>query len=136
VPEDRVLLTGTSGGATVTLSGTNLGGDVSACVVTWNGRVVAGVRVSAPHSSLVFSVPEGPGGPVSLGLEVGGQSVSESNASLPSLAYRAPMLQVPTLYDSTDPFECLPNGNMSVTGGNATLLLLGSDFGDGTATNV
>jgi hypothetical protein len=132
VPEDRVLLTGTSGGATVTLSGTNLGADVSACVVTWNGRVVAGVRVSAPHSSLVFSVPEGPGGPVSLGLEVGGQSVSESNASLPSLAYRAPVLQNPTLYDSSDPFVCSANG----TGGNATLLLLGSDFGDGTATNV
>lgn len=131
------IATGTRGGATVTLTGTNFGADVSACHVTWSGRTVTGVRVSSPHTSFVFSAPEGPGGAVALGLEVGGQPVGDAGAWLPSLAYRAPVLRDPTLFDSTDPFDCSPTIDpWPLTGGNATLLLFGSDFGDGTATNV
>lgn len=134
---DGVLVTSTVGGATATLTGTNLGGDLLASRVTWNGVPVPGVRMGTPHTSLVFSVPPGPGGPVVVGVEVGGQSaVVVPGVTLPVVTYRAPTLGAPSLYDSTDPFECSRTSSLAITGGNATLLLVGSDFGDGSATVV
>ena len=134
---DGVLVTSTVGGATATLTGTNFGGDMLASRVTWNGVTVSGVRIGTPHTSLMFSVPPGPGGPVVLGVEVGGQSaVVVPGVTLPVVAYRAPTLGAPSLYDSTDPFECSRMSSLAITGGNATLLLVGSDFGDGSATVV
>ncbi len=131
--------TSTRGGATLVLTGTNLGGDGLGVSLTWNGAPLPGVRVVTPHTVLEVTVPPGPGGPISLALEIGGQSAAGSLAGLvPPPAYRVPSLQEPSLLGASVPFECLraPGSALPVTGGGATLVLVGDNFGDGSATNV
>jgi hypothetical protein len=117
------------------LRGANFGVDTTAVIVLWNGESVSGVRVAAPHTALTFTSPSGPGGPVSLEVTVGGQPADLGGRRW-SLAYRPPIFRGLSLEGSTDPFECSRSSAIPVTGGNATLQLLGSDFGNGSATTV
>ena len=54
---DGVLVTSTVGGATAALTGTNLGGDLLASRVTWNGVPVPGVRKSGMPDAVDMPAP-------------------------------------------------------------------------------
>ncbi len=76
----------TAGGTTVTLFGTNLGGDASRINLLWNGEVVSGVV--ATHTRLAFPSPAGQGASVRLSLVVADQVAED----LPLLWYAAPRI--------------------------------------------
>lgn len=133
-PGSTAPATGTAGGATITLLGTNLGSDPRDVTVTWNGEEVTSVFYPVPHSQLRFSTIPGPGGPIVLTLSVGGQTPGVG--TLPrNLSYRGPSISaVDVDSDHQEDVDC-SSGPVSVGAANATLVVYGANFGvPGAAT--
>jgi hypothetical protein len=145
----------TAGGATVTLTGHNLGDETGAISVLWNGIPAGGIVILVPHTVVsVVSLP-GQGSPARLVLAVAGQATSRmfeqglgSALMIPiSVPYLRPRVVSLSLERPQGgvivPLDCSlvdPDGRPTIVGsgtvGFAVLLLLGSNFGNGSDISV
>ena len=135
----------TTGGVTVTVTGTGFGVDAGVVEVTWNGNAVTGVRVSVPDTQLQFQALPGAGASIALAVRVAGQiAASDAHVLANTLSYRPPVVTSLSLVrvdanSGVPVMDCsvIDNGGYPVrSGGNATLVLTGSDFGVGAAVAV
>jgi hypothetical protein len=129
----------TAGGATVTLLGTNFGGDASRIYLLCNGDAVSGVV--AEHTRLTFPSPVGQGATVRVSLTVAGQVAED----MPLLRYAAPRITGVRL-DWSNSSRSLLDCSVVDSDGRpaldseqeeaAVVVLRGVNFGVGTATEV
>ncbi len=129
-----LLRTGTAGGAEVVVHGNNFGADTSMLTLTWNGQVVRRVQVLVPHRSLKFESPSGPGGHVAITLSVGGQLAAVDDTPLAAVQYLPPTVINVALAADNEEFDCSSGGQMSSGLATATLVVYGSNLGDGADT--
>jgi hypothetical protein len=140
-----------AGGARVTLLGRNFGNDPSAVDVLWDGVPVGGTVTLASHSRLSFTSPAGQGAPAQLTLVVGGQATGwlaglevPTRMTLPYLRPRISSVSLVRGNGTEAVMDCsLADQDGRPVGGSAgalarvaTLLLQGSNFGNGSDVNV
>ncbi len=138
---DGGRLTRTAGGSLLSFVGANLGDDLSAVVITWNGAPMPSVYYERNFRELRVRTLAGEGANVTVTLWVGGQQ-----AVLPGdsqwLVFKAPSLASVELASSSSLlFDCSSVGDNGVGGGGlstleVSLVLTGQDFGFGPNTAV
>jgi hypothetical protein len=137
---DGGRLAPTAGGGLLSIVGANLGNDLSAVAITWNGTPLPSVFFERDFHELRVRTPAGEGADVTVALWVGGQA-----AALPSdsqlLAFRPPTVLAVDLPPSPRLVDCGDIGSNGIGGGGAstteiTLVLTGGNFGAGVNTSV
>ncbi len=128
----------TTGGATVTLIGSNFGPEAARIRVLWSGVELAGVAMNVPHTSVFFVSPPGQGGST-VTLIVGGQPAA-NDVRIPFAAPRVTLLRLDTTMDSNASMNCdsfgadgRPNSAFGLQQ-HAVVVIRGVNFGRGDAT--
>ncbi len=136
--ETRDGLVPTTGGALVTLVGTNLGSDPNHVVVRWGGVPLTGVRLAVAHSAIAVVAPVGEGVEVEVEMEVGGQT-----SNVYHLLYAPPAvdsLSISRSGGALAAMDCSVVGRdgrpLGLSQGNVTVVLRGRNFGLGQQTRV
>jgi hypothetical protein len=118
----------------VTLFGRNFGVDPLQVSILWCGAAVVGLKIPEPHTTMTFTTPAGPGGNVTIDVRVGGQAVTDGSAM--AARFVPPTLLSMGLAVDNARFDCSSGEQFSSGLVNAVLVLYGSNFGTGVATEV